>query len=510
MIPIDLVKVRVWKGYIKPSFLKIDDLSLRIAHDVITAFKVSIGKKKIFLMDRLDELEDIYDHKVVRGLASILEKRCVFEKSSTYNPYKLRKEVFLEAEKLGGVYTEEQRKEVLRKVAEKTGLSVKELEEGMWSDLEEERVFKNFSDIEPLDLVKLYNLSLIQSLLLRAINLDVKMKYGWKEVLRRAKRLGLMYTAYLDSFGLHVTFDGPSSIVKLTERYGASLAKLIPLIVKRDGWYLSATVLRRTERGKRMYKMNLSYKEVEGLLPKEESEPITFDSSIEERFFYEFSSIRSGWEIYREESPLIAGRSIFLPDFKLSKDDLSVYLEIVGFWTPEYVRRKLDKISKLRDVKLIIAINEELACSEVKELGHEVITFKGKVPVEEVLKTLRKFEIEVLKEQVRELKKLKLSVKGDVVNLRDIAHGYSVEAVKEVVKGLNGYRLIGNQLVSELKLKEIDEKLSTVNLLYDAMEIIRKEGIEDYGELLRSLGYKIEWVGLDGKLSRIKKESRVM
>ena len=91
-----------------------------------------------------------------------------------------------------------------------------------------------------------------------------------------------------------------------------------------------------------------------------------------------------------------------------------------------------------------------------------------------------------------------------------MAHGYSVEAIKEVVKGLNGYRLIGNQLVSELKLKEIDEKLSTVGFLYDAMEIIRKEGIEDYGELLRSLGYKIEWVGLDGKLSKIRKESRVM
>jgi hypothetical protein len=507
MIPLELLRVRIGRGWIKPRFLKLDLSNIKMAEDVILAFSLSLGKKKMYLLERLEELEEVYDHRVIRGLAVLLERRCIFERKGGYDPIRLRREVFMKAERRGGVYTEEERRGVLEEVAKGLGLTVDELEEEMWSDLEEELYLRDFQGIKPDKLLRLYNLSLIQSLLLRSTNLEVSIKGGWKELLRRAKYLGLMYHAELGEEGVSVTFDGPSSIVRLTERYGSSLAKLIPLIIRRKGWKLRAFILRKTESGKRFLKFELGEKEVEGLVSSKVHEEVTFDSSLEKAFFSDFHSLGTDWRLYREEEPIIAGNTIYLPDFRFEKDGVRVYMEVMGFWTPEYVKKKVEKLKKVKEVKLIVAIQEDLACSETEELKHEVIYFRKRVPVADVLRVLRKVEAENVTKQVEELKKIGVKVEGDVVKLKELAKGYSVEAISRFVKevGLKGYVALGEQLVSEGKLREIDGKLSKVSSLYDAIDLIKGEGIEDYSSVLRTLGYEIMWKGLDGRSALIKK-----
>ena len=45
---------------------------------------------------------------------------------------------------------------------------------------------------------------------------------------------------------------------------------------------------------------------------------------------------------------------MLIPDFGFEKEGLKVYLEVVGFWTPDYLERKIRKLSSIAGVDMII------------------------------------------------------------------------------------------------------------------------------------------------------------
>ncbi|OYT25678.1 MAG: hypothetical protein B6U95_08730, partial [Thermofilum sp. ex4484_82] len=135
--------------------------------------------------------------------------------------------------------------------------------------------------------------------------------------------------------GVKLYIDGPASILKQSERYGTRLAKLIPYIICAEKWKISARILRNN----RLYRFVLSDK-FSRILPRYKLELVDYDSELEKIFYRRFTTLGSGWKLYREPEPLIAGRSVFIPDFVFEKDNVRVYFEIVGFWTHEYLKRK--------------------------------------------------------------------------------------------------------------------------------------------------------------------------
>ena len=61
-----------------------------------------------------------------------------------------------------------------------------------------------------------------------------------------------------------------------------------------------------------------------------------------------FLKFSTGWNLVREPDPLIlSSGKAFIPDFVFEKYGVKVYLEIVGFWTEDYLKRKLEKIKDL-------------------------------------------------------------------------------------------------------------------------------------------------------------------
>jgi predicted nuclease of restriction endonuclease-like RecB superfamily len=64
-------------------------------------------------------------------------------------------------------------------------------------------------------------------------------------------------------------------------------------------------------------------------------------------------------------------------------------LEIVGFWTPEYLRHKLDTLRKANMGRFILCIDAARNCAQ-EELPRQanVIRYKRHVPATEVLKIL--------------------------------------------------------------------------------------------------------------------------
>ena len=90
-----------------------------------------------------------------------------------------------------------------------------------------------------------------------------------------------------------------------------------------------------------------------------------FDSSIEQTFAEAFLALQQshavdGWQLLREPEPLLLQNSIFIPDFALSRDQRRIYVEILGFWTPSYRERKIQKLQHLQDRNdIVLAIPTE-------------------------------------------------------------------------------------------------------------------------------------------------------
>jgi len=185
MLPHDLLIVFKRRGKIKPRYLK----DTQIAEELIEIFKEYEGRKYKELQEKLQEFEEIYNYKVVRGLSILLERRCEFESSTSLNGGEIRKYLF----ERGFVLHEEERRRVLAEAGKHFNASPDEIEDAMFSDLKEEQLIKKFYPISSIELVKRYNLSLTQTLLFDALELVFKISGNYQEVFRQIKYLGLMY-----------------------------------------------------------------------------------------------------------------------------------------------------------------------------------------------------------------------------------------------------------------------------------------------------------------------------
>ncbi|WIG61063.1 MAG: hypothetical protein OJF49_003811 [Ktedonobacterales bacterium] len=91
---------------------------------------------------------------------------------------------------------------------------------------------------------------------------------------------------------------------------------------------------------------------------------LTFDSSLEGGLYREFTALERageahGWWLEREPEPVIANDILYVPDFALTRGATRVYLEIAGYWRPEYRERKVQKLLALRNaIRLLVAVPE--------------------------------------------------------------------------------------------------------------------------------------------------------
>jgi len=395
-------------------------------------------------------------------------------------------------------------------------LSVKpeELEKSLWADQEENLKIKEFHPLTPERLLTQYNLSLTQTLLFKATGMEIRIWDHYQQVFRRIKQLGLMY--FIESDRIYL--DGAVSLFKLTERYGTALAKLLPEIIKCSKWWLKASIVRKTMQGKRIYDFTLdntvkvfgSYNEASHIAEEHSgyNTKLTFDSAVEKEF-YKLSF--KDWCVKREPAILKAGQYVFIPDFSLERGNCRIYLEIVGFWTLEYLRKKIYKINQLKE-NLILLVNRNLACSGLDFRTDNVIFYDRKLPYLEIIKVLRKYEEKQLSEEVKRLNDIEIPLEGDIINLAEIAERYGVgmDALKEVIErkkaGTDGYLLSGDQLVSSQVLNVIKGELANVRKYSDAVRIFQRYGIKEHSRLLEHLGYRVRWSGLDAESAEISAE----
>ncbi|MDY9926932.1 DUF790 family protein [Methanosarcina sp.] len=596
MLTSDLLVTRISGGKIKPAYASFNSENLELAGLLIETFEQHAGKPYGDLLAELEGYEEM-NYRFIRGLSQLLGRRAIVETSSAVDPSIAREAVFEAC--AGMALSPAERKKALQKAAKKLSISIPELEKSLWADLEENQILKEFNPLSPAELLRQYNISLTQTLLFRAVDLDIWITSDFQRVLWKILRSGLMYSLEdtqekkggekeeierLKSVHLHL--DGPASLFRMSERYGNSFAKLFPILLKSKGWKLKSGILYKGYQGKRVlefflddseeafkaipetagypervspefqlaegqegYKAGIrTYVENEtGFVEKEagvqKAETDTDSTAYDSTYEQQFASLSfGGWEANREPTILKAGRYAFVPDFSLQKNGIKVYVEIVGFWTPEYIKKKIEKLKEVKE-PVILLINRKLKCSEKDFPAQDVIFFDRKIPANEVTQVLRKYEEKRLSEDRLRLREIQLPLSGELISLEGIAaekgvmpgalKGVLAERLAEARESkkfraqkefkepkepeesgeYSDYVLLENYVIHRQLLERINlelEKPGAAETYADAVKVFEGFGLDSslYYPVLEYLGYKVIWTGLSEENAKVKKAKK--
>ncbi len=232
-----------------------------------------------------------------------------------------------------------------------------------------------------------YDLAQAQALLYDAIRVTVEATGDLKHIVQYARLSRLLHGLdRLQTGGYRITFDGPNSVLRRTRAYGVDFARFLAALVQARGWRMEAEVLLR--RGWRPVMLALT--DTDGLRSRVPA-PALFDSKAEETFARKFGPSRAGWRLRREAAILEAGEALVVPDFVFSHEDgTEVVLEIVGYWTPEYLAEKLAKLERVRGTHLVVAVRKALAL-RAGRLPAEVLPFASGILLKDLLPRLEAF-----------------------------------------------------------------------------------------------------------------------
>jgi uncharacterized protein len=215
----------------------------------------------------------------------------------------------------------------------------------------------------------------------------------YKQLLKYAKLFGLMLTVEGDAeSGFTLTMDGPTSLFGGTTRYGLALAKFLPALLHVTKWDLSAALKPRrdlawTDPADEEWSFQLTSED--GYV-SHYAEPKAHDSALESGFADRFEKLHSPWTLEREVDLVSVPGGVIVPDFRLvDTGGRSVLLEIVGYWRPEYLKKKFELLRKSGRTDVIVAVSERLnlekAGVKTADFGERVMFFKGVLNPKKVL-----------------------------------------------------------------------------------------------------------------------------
>lgn len=404
MLPSDLLIYRYNGNTLVPKKLAIDNRTLALATEGINCFQEYVGKTQGELNEQLAKLEgDSPDYRVKRGLAHLLRNHfSTFEVISPLEPQALRHRVFAEAAKQKTIPLH--RSHILEAIAHhlttesKRKVSPQEIETGLYADLQENRILTQFDPPVDEALIHRYNLSQVQGIFYRASHVIINAHRNdpgeYKLLFRYLKLFQLM--AYIEGdadTGFTITIDGPTSLFKPSTRYGLALAKLLPALLHVSKWSLQAKLQTRDAYSGGIKTGSFSLTSDRSLLVTHYPPGKPYDSMLETSFAKSWAKTKTEWRLEREVDLVPLPGSVMIPDFRLvHPDGRDFLLEIVGYWRPEYLKKKFYQVRNADVDNLILAVSERLnlekAGVKFTELPNRLIWFKNKLSPKAVLEVI--------------------------------------------------------------------------------------------------------------------------
>ncbi len=338
----------------------------------------------------------------IDAFCKLLDEKSSFDRDRKMSAAKLRQQVF----RLAGAHHplvqhadqlfESSEAKIKHEIANQLGKSWTEIERELFADVIEFHRLVEFDGYENgATFLARYNVAQCQAVLYDAISMTVWANADFKTILRYAKLARLMHTIERRSDGSYVfRFDGPSSVIRQSRRYGVAFAKFLPALLTCREWKMQARIQHRRSSWQNYFRLSPA----DGLksnLP----DPGLFDSALEENFASRWGEDpRDGWTIIREGEVLHVEQTAFVPDFVFRHESgLRVLLEIVGFWTPEYLSAKLEKLNRFRDHNILVAVSDQIEWPELESSLDsapsecvDTIRYKSSIRINDVLERLQR------------------------------------------------------------------------------------------------------------------------
>ncbi|NJK40975.1 MAG: DUF790 family protein [Acaryochloridaceae cyanobacterium SU_2_1] len=403
MLPTDLLLHRYQGETIVPKRLALTEGNLAIAQKIITCFIQATHQSKGTLNQRLQDLEgEDTDYRIKRGIAHLLTNSfSTFEIISPLDPPTLRERVFtLAAQTLPSPQATHQ---ILGKLAQSLSqelgrnIDANQIQAGLYADRPENQILVSFDPPTPETLLHRYNLSQVQGIFYKATQITLNAHRNdpgeYKLLFRYLKLFSLM--TYIEGdvdHGFTLKIDGPASLFSASTRYGLALAKLVPALLHVTRWNLRATLNSPDCYTKEPRTRSFTLDSDCGLISHyPPGKP--YDSMIEASFAEQWQRAKTSWQLEREVELIPIPGSVMIPDFRLvHPEGQTVLLEIVGYWRPEYLKKKFSQVRQANRQDLILAISERLNLAKaginLEDTPAAIVWFKNKLTPKAVLKVL--------------------------------------------------------------------------------------------------------------------------
>ncbi|MDX2273135.1 MAG: DUF790 family protein [Cyanobacteriota bacterium] len=403
MLPTELLIHRSQGESLRPKRLPLDGRHRELASELIRLFADHQGKTQAELDHHLKALAgDSPDYRVMRGLAHLLKNHFAhFEAVSILPPVDLRQRVFRQAAQR--IPTPAVLADLLDQMALQLSQELSQdllpihLEESLYADLPDNHRLTTWDPPSPDALIHRYNLSQVQGIFYKASQVVLHAYRNdpgeYKLLFRYLKLFQLM--AYIEGdadHGFTISVDGPTSLFGASTRYGLAMAKWIPALLHVSRWSLTATLHSRDPdtRQPRIGRFSLA---ADCGLVSHYPPSSPYDSLIESSFAEAWATLKTDWQLEREVDLIPLPGSVMIPDFRLVHPDGRVYLlEIIGYWRPDYLKKKFWQVRQSGCRHLILAISERLNVAksgiQLQDIGVPILWFKERLLPKAVLALL--------------------------------------------------------------------------------------------------------------------------
>lgn len=339
---------------------------LRDAAHLIDLFTEHEGRARKELDEALaDYVGTGTDYKILRGLIKLLTDACEFGTASAKDPVEIRRALFLKARDAHPVSQDENlRLRVIEEAARELGCAPEAIREGLFADLPENQRLTHFERPTAPALLDLYNLAQAQALLYRCVemrlNVEPQGAESYRELFGAIKAYRLIHTVKGNPrAGYEVRLDGPVSMFHRSQKYGVQMAVFLPALLLCKGWRMRAEIAPQgqSNRGKAFYELDSRQQQ----LRSHYLNTALSENFIAAKLLSAWQKSESEWRIELSNEVIDLGESAFIPDLVLRHaDGRKVYLEILGFWTPEHLQKRLDEFSHARVRNFIVAAWDDL------------------------------------------------------------------------------------------------------------------------------------------------------
>jgi predicted nuclease of restriction endonuclease-like RecB superfamily len=212
----------------------------------------------------------------------------------------------------------------------------------------------------------------------------IKVEGAVRPLVRQAKLRGLICSVTGGSPPI-LELSGPFTVFRHTLLYGRALGEVVQFLPHCAKFKLRAECILREQEA------TLDLQTGDPIFPSEASK--AFDSKLEQHFARDLKKLAPDWDLVREPEPIAAGDTIIFPDFLLRHrlcPQRSFLVEIMGFWSADYVARKLALLGQANIDNLILCVDETRLCgSDILPANARVVPFRRRVDARLVLAAAR-------------------------------------------------------------------------------------------------------------------------